>query len=394
MIIGTGIARQDHESEERIPKTMASNNTQRLGLINVYSTSNIGDAAIYASFSYMAQAFDVYWPDNQTELKKHLAEAVLPMPKNAEMGVNLSVGGDIFNNGRERFITKTFINNLRQLLNSPNNTGLFGQSIPRSCHGLSFKLLSMTLKRLAAVTVRDVESHQRLTNAGVNAKLSYDAVLSLTPQHEWLETTRTSLMSSGHDPKKMALLSLRPFDKMYRYNTADCLKMLTKLCQQFEYYGYHPTVLHHAQVDPRDGDAQMIETLKQSITNLKVIDPFTSETGLLPWQYGFAATAIAELVVGIRYHTSIFRMAAGKMPYNLYYSNKGEDLCRRLKVPGCAISEFNPSVNIEKVLETADLTFDASHYAECVRQDFQTTLAAAVGQTSSLNIEDSDPCEI
>jgi len=225
-----------------------NSHAQQLRLINVYSTSNIGDAAIYASFSNMAQAFDVYWPDNQTELQQHLADAVLPMHNEASMDVNLSVGGDIFNNAREGFITKTFIHNLRQLLQNSNHTGLFGQSIPRSCHGLSFKLLSMTLKRLAAVTVRDVESHDRLIKAGVNARLSYDAVLSLTPQKNWLQETRASLLEAGHEPEKMALLSLRPFDKMYRYNTADCLKMLTKLCQQFEYYGYHPTVLHHAQL--------------------------------------------------------------------------------------------------------------------------------------------------
>jgi len=139
-----------------------NSHAQQLRLINVYSTSNIGDAAIYASFSNMAQAFDVYWPDNQTELQQHLADAVLPMHNEASMDVNLSVGGDIFNNARESFITKTFIHNLRQLLQNSNHTGLFGQSIPRSCHGLSFKLLSMTLKRLAAVTVRDVESHDRL----------------------------------------------------------------------------------------------------------------------------------------------------------------------------------------------------------------------------------------
>jgi len=72
--------------------------SQQLRLINVYSTSNIGDAAIYASFSEMAQAFDVYWPDNQTELKQHLADAVLPMQDETSMDVNLSVGGDIFNN--------------------------------------------------------------------------------------------------------------------------------------------------------------------------------------------------------------------------------------------------------------------------------------------------------
>jgi len=82
------------------------------------------------------------------------------------------------------------------------------------------------------------------------------------------------------------------------------------------------------------------------------------------------------------------------MPYNLYYSNKGEDLCRRLNVPGCAINEFKPGVNIEKVLETADLTFDASHYAERVRQDFQATLNAATGSEAKLIIEESAPCEI
>lgn len=369
-------------------------NSPKLGLVNVYSTNNIGDAAIYASFSQMAREFDVYWPDNTTELAEHLAQAVLPFEDQIELNAKMSVGGDIFNNGRERFITKTFLKNLAQLVQSRKTTGLFGQSIPRSCHGMSFKLLCMVLKKLPAVTVRDLESHQRLLKADVKARLSFDSVLGISPEQVWLEETKNSLIGLDHDLKKMALISLRPFDRMYRYNTADCLKMLTKLCRKFEYYGYHPTVLHHAQVDPRDGDAQMIAVLKESIPELRVIDPFTTNTKLLPWQYGFAATALAEVVIGIRYHTSIFRMAAGKMPYNLYYSNKGEDLCKRLKVPGMAIDQFNASVNIEKVLETADLTFDASHYAECVRQDFRATLMAACGKQVDDSLYESDPCEI
>ncbi len=365
-----------------------------LGLVNVYSTNNIGDAAIYASFSQMAEEFNVYWPDSGTELKQHLASAVLANDKSTSLDVRMSVGGDIFNNGREQFLTRTFIKNLAQLMQRPGSTGLFGQSIPRSCHGMSFKLLSTVMKRLAAVTVRDQESYQRLSDAGVKARLSYDSVLGISPEQSWLSATSDSLNGRCHDLERMALISLRPFDKMYRYNTADCIKMLTGLCEKFEHYGYHPTVLQHAQVDPRDGDAQMIAVLKKAIQNLRVIDPFKSNTGLLPWQYGFAVTALAEVVVGIRYHTSIFRMAAGKMPYNLYYSNKGEDLCKRLRVPGMAIDQFNPAINIEKVLETADLTFDASAYAECVREDFRATLMQAQNNPGIQQTFSVDPCEV
>ncbi len=360
---------------------------QTLELSNVYSCNNIGDAAIYASLIDMAESFAVYWPANQFDVGTNNQQVgctgVAHNPY-LSMDARLSVGGDIFNNARQKLITKTFLSNLYQLMVCPSATALFGQSIPRSCHGISFYCLAKVLRNVASVTVRDVESYQRLSQAGVNAKLSYDAVLSQSPSESLLEQVR-GIMAANVDFKETALLSLRPFDAMYAYNTDRCIEQLVICCQKLSQSGYVPTFMHHAKVDHKDGDAAMIEHIGQR-TPIKVIDPFALAPDLVPWQFAMAVTAMAELVIGIRYHTSIFRLAAGKMPFNLYYSNKGEDLCNRLLVPGMAIADFDAEKHIELVIETSGMTFDNLSVAQQVRADFEQAMAVATAYQSTNDI--------
>jgi len=149
-----------------------------VGLVNTYSTLNIGDAAIYSALAALASGAEVVAKFSDTT-----PEYIPGLQILSDLGrcdAYISVGGDIFNNAREGLITKTFIRNLLELRRSPKQTFLFGQSIPRSCHGLSFQALACSLRKLSAVCVRDVESHKRLTQAGINAILSFDAAFSLS----------------------------------------------------------------------------------------------------------------------------------------------------------------------------------------------------------------------
>lgn len=384
------------QSQSRTQSTVApsaSGSTQHektLELINVYSCDNIGDAAIYASFIDMAQSQQVVWPVNQLDVNDNnqkVGHIAGQWREHSPVDGRISVGGDIFNNARPKLVTKRFLQNVFQLQKTPATTALFGQSIPRSCHGMSFKLLSYALRKMASVTVRDVESYQRLQAAGVAVKLSYDAVFSQTVQPQWLERVTTALIDHI-DFQETALISLRPFDGMYQYDTRSCIKQLVALSEELSQQGYVPTVLYHAQVDGQDDDALMVQAIQQQ-THIKVIDPFQlaekiAETvadernTLTPWQCGMAAVALAELVIGVRYHTSIFRLAAGKMPFNLYYSNKGQDLTTRLSVPGMSIQDFVAAEHIEQVLETATMSFDHAVIARQVRQDFAHCLQQIV----------------
>ena len=156
-----------------------------LQLINAYSTNNVGDAAIYNALLTMSQqyGFDQVVLPNIAESREVLQQRVGNIEKqfssvSSTQQSLLAVGGDIFNNSRPSFITRQFLKNAAQLSIAPKRTALFGQSIPRSCHGMSFQWLCRYLKKVASVTVRDQESFQRLQQAGVNAKLSYDSVFA------------------------------------------------------------------------------------------------------------------------------------------------------------------------------------------------------------------------
>ena len=80
-------------------------------------------------------------------------------------------------------------------------------------------------------------------------------------------------------------------------------------------------------------------------------------------------------MIGVRYHTSIFRLMSGKMPFNLYYSNKGEDLSQRLNVPGAAIEDFSVEEHFQSILNSANQHFDVDVIAKQVTTDFKQAIA-------------------
>jgi polysaccharide pyruvyl transferase WcaK-like protein len=347
-----------------------------IGLVNTYSTLNIGDAAIYSALTALASEAKVVaqFPD----LEPNYIPGLQILPRIGNCDAYISVGGDIFNNAREGLITKAFIKNLLQLQRSPRHTFVFGQSIPRSCHGLSFQALAFCWRRLAAVCVRDAESHKRLTQAGVKAILSFDVAFSLSVSEEAKTIAKQVLQALDVAPESAALISLRAFDSMYSHDNQQFQTQLVTLCRHLYKQGYQPVLLIQSQAYGADNDLAVAEEIARQVPELKIFNPFTVTHELPNWQLVMGALAICRLIVAIRYHTAVLALASGKVPFNLYYSNKGRDLSQRLGIPGCSLEQFNPDTYIDAIAATADTTFDDAVIRQQVKQDFQTCYNRAV----------------
>ncbi len=355
------------------------NTIKNLQLLNTYSTHNVGDAAIYASICTMAKELGF----NQFSFKKlidvnELSEHIGHEVQNSDSRLDLlqqylAVGGDIFNNARPLFLTKQFIVNISELRKSPKRTTLFGQSIPRSCQGISFRVLAMHLRALSCVCVRDQESYDRLRDAKINARMSYDTAFASLPKDEHLSQVKA--LNIPHIDR-LALISLRSFDHLYPQDSQKFIQELVLLIKRFKSEGLSPAILLQSKVSNSDSDLALIRKIQLAIS-VDVIDPFELHRSLpqiAPWQIAQAITVLATIAVGVRYHTSVFRLTGGKMPFNLYYSNKGEDLTNRLAVPGIGVSDFSVDTHFDEIMKTKDMQFDAALVAAQVRNDFAFSL--------------------
>lgn len=355
------------------------NKPSSLRLLNVYSKENVGDAAIYASMEEMANSFgyeDVQF-NNDVEAKN-----VIKTHPSFSKEAYMAVGGDIFNNARPSLITRQFIKNVSELKINPSSTAVFGQSIPRSCRGMSFRYLCSVLKEIRNVTVRDQESFERLNEAGVNARLSYDTVFSQQPMQRSYEQV-SAWFNLEFDFSEVAIISLRSFDALYQHDNEKFIRDISCLCRMLKKNDLRPVILLQSKVDANDGDLTMIKAISSQVA-VDVIDPFYIQTkvpSLSAWQIAQVVSAQAAIAVGVRYHTSVFRLASGKMPFNLYYSNKGYDLGKRLGVPSCDVSNFNPERELDRILATKDQLFDVGIIADQVRTDFGIALGLDVSQS-------------
>ena len=150
-----------------------------IGLLNAYSTRNLGDASIMAALAQLAPA--------------RSARAVIRDARSIDVpGVSIgetfgdsrrfvSVGGDIFNNARAPLVTRSFLSNVLEIRREAERAIVFGQTIPSSCGWLGLSLLSAALRQTCGVVVRDRESHDLLRRKGVPADLSYDTAFVLKP---------------------------------------------------------------------------------------------------------------------------------------------------------------------------------------------------------------------
>ena len=351
----------------------------QIGLINAYSTLNLGDAAIYSAFRRLLPQVELVACVRDTHPDPTLGIDFLPQ-RPTDCAAYISVGGDIFNNSREWFVTKSFLKNLAELRKQPRHTILFGQSIPRSCHGLSFFLLSQCLLRLPAVCVRDSESHRRLQQAGVEARLSYDIAFTLETSVPAIQKASAILSQKGIDPAKAAVLSVRGFDSMYIHNNDQFVERMSQLCLSLQRSGYQPLILIQSQAYGADNDLDVAQAIQSAAPGTAIFDPFLDDRGVPSWQLAMALFTLVDLVIAVRFHTAVLSLAAGRVPFHLHYSNKGRDLCKRLQLPGCDLSQFNPTSDLPAILATSGGTFHPSPIREQVSRDFRWCLDQLPGR--------------
>lgn len=351
----------------------------QIGLINAYSTLNLGDAAIYSAFRKLLPQVDLVACVQDTHPDPTLGINFLS-ERPTDCSAYISVGGDIFNNAREWLVTKSFLLNLAELRKTPHRTFLFGQSIPRSCHGLSFFLLTQCLRRLPAVCVRDSESYQRLCQAGVEARLSYDIAFSLECSVLAFEKAKAILSHKSIDPAKAAVLSVRGFDSMYSHNNDRFVERMAQLCVNLQRNDYQPLILIQSCAYGADNDLDVAQAIQNAAPGTAIFDPFLDDRSVPSWQLAMALFSLVDLVIAVRFHTAVLSLAAGRVPFHLHYSNKGRDLCTRLGLPGCDLSDFNPTSDLPAILATSGRIFNPTAVREQVRRDFRWCLDQLPGR--------------
>ncbi len=333
------------------------------GLLHFYSLDNVGDAAIFAAFQRLSG--------------QNCLPRVTVWNDKAEAGIDtlISVGGDIFNNGRPRLLTRRFIEKLSHMRWTPKRTMSFGQSIPPSCTGLSLRLLAWHLKRISSVTVRDVASAEKLGKLGVDVTLSVDSAFALTAKDGDEVAARAAYADAGIEPENTVVFSIRNFNRMYPVDQPEFIARIAETMEHLKAKGCDVAVLIQADVNDDDSDRAIARQLQDEVEGLAILDPFKGKG--TPWRVAFGIVDLAAQVIGTRYHTAVFRMAAGKMPIGLWYSNKGEDLNVRFGVPGAHAGDFDPAQIADLALQYRDIGFNSGPLRKRVIEDFRNALAVS-----------------
>ena len=348
-----------------------------IGLINIYSTRNLGDAAIYTALAAMCPNGKALGVLAETEGTGVLGLQLVP--KLPACDAYVSVGGEIFNNPRQGLVTKRFLGNVAALSRHASRTLLFGQTVPRSCRGLAFGLLATALKRLPAVVVRDVESHSRLRCAGVSAQLSYDAAFTLANEPAAVQAATALYARFGLDPNRTAIISLRGESLMYSSTGNKAERAIADIARRLMQRGHQVAIIVQADNDHSDSDIAMCRRIASELPGIVVIDPFALELALPAWSLYSAVLALANVVVAARYHTAILRLISGRKALVLHYSSKGEDLCNRLGLDGLLYGDADGERACLLAEKSADGTFDAAPLAKDVRDQFAAALGTVGG---------------
>lgn len=348
----------------------------KVHLLNEYSSHNLGDAVIYETIAQLLAPLTVHsrLPDDQRTNVRGLRPRGDVQPGD----VFLSVGGDIFNNARPWLATRRFVQNVRELSEpDPSRTFLFGQSIPSSCRGLALRALARTLRRLSSVTVRDAQTHRRLRALGVPATLSWDLAFAYQPAPGATAAGRALFDQAGLDASRSVLLSVREFDAMYPGNRADFLTRMSALASRLIQRGHTPAVLIQAASSGGDCDLAMALDLQRATPGVAILCPFSLRGGHRPVDAVVGAIAQARAVVAVRYHMAVLRLLAGRRPYSLHYSNKGQDLADRLALPGSSLQAFDPDAAVADIEASTQLLHDHAVQAISVREAFDRGIALA-----------------
>lgn len=343
-------------------------------LINTYSTRNLGDAAILRATARLlpggkAQAII----NDRTPLTVPGVSQVAALPEDR---LRVSVGGDIFNNGRPFLVTRNFVDNVRTLALRPGQTISFGQTIPASCRGIGFRLLARALRGVAAVVVRDRESQALLKRRGIDARLSWD--IAFTTETSLSAQKRAAAILDIHRlrPDRTVLVSVRPFDALYPGNQAAFETEVATLATRLNARGHDVALLIQSDVAHWDTDRLAAARIHALTPSARIVDCLSDPYDPDPVATLTALLGLANIVIGVRYHTSVLRLAAGRQPFNLYYSRKGADLHRRLGLPGARAGAGDINAAIAAIEHSADLGFDPAplrqdvvqHFADAVRR--------------------------
>jgi polysaccharide pyruvyl transferase WcaK-like protein len=345
----------------------------KVGLLNAYSSRNLGDAAIMTALAGMVPSRSVLAALHESNPLPMKGVVVAESLNDAQRFI--SVGGDIFNNARPWLATRTFVSNVMAIAAAGSRGIVFGQTIPSSCRGPGLLALCAAMRRLARVVVRDVESWRLLQSHGVDARLSYDAAFALSPTWNGRARAKALLDRAGITPGRAALLSVRPFDALYPHDQEKTERALATLATALRDRGHQPAVLIQSDVCSADSDTAVAARLVASVPGLAIIDCVNVPDDPAPVETLMGLLGIANIVVGLRYHTTVLRLAAGRQAYNLFYSRKGEDLLHRLGSPGVRIDALGVGAEIAAIEATAEAAFPAAP----VRLHVEATFADAFG---------------
>lgn len=363
-----------HTSMPTFAPAMHSVAMPATALISTYSTRNLGDAAIMRAIAGLVPG-GIAHVSLQEDHRLSVPNLRFAGHDRVAADVRISVGGDIFNNSRPSFITRNFLAKVAELGRAPRSTIAFGQTIPASCRGLAFGLLTHVLKMLPAVVVRDTESMAVLEEAGVSAELSWDVAFTTQTTVDAVWRAHMLLERAEIRADRAALISVRPFDAMYPANQAAFEAGLTALAQKLLARGHDVALLIQSDVAVWDEDRSTARRIAASDKRIRIIDCVGNGDDPDPVATLTALLEIANIAVGVRYHTTVLRLAAGRQPFNLYYSRKGRDLQNRLGITGCHVDDVSASDIVSAVEATAGRTFDARPLQRDIQDRFRAALA-------------------
>jgi polysaccharide pyruvyl transferase WcaK-like protein len=171
-------------------------------------------------------------------------------------------------------------------------------------------------------------------------------------------------------------LSVRGFDSLYRHDPKAALRKLIDLANLLEKRGHQVGVLIQSDVNAADTDRPIAEAIAAHQLNVRIFDLFDNRSGHPPVRSLLGVMHLANIVIGLRYHAAVLRLASGRQPYNLFYSRKGRDLGERLSLTGCGLDAFDPEQEIAAIEATAQRAFAAAPVARDVTSAFDAGFKA------------------
>jgi polysaccharide pyruvyl transferase WcaK-like protein len=138
--------------------------------------------------------------------------------------------------------------------------------------------------------------------------------------------------------------------------------------------GRQAAVIIQSRAYGADSDPAVADAIVARAPGTVVLDPFLPDPDLISWQVALAIFERVERVIAVRYHTAVLSLAAGRVPYHLHYSNKGRDLCERLRLPGRSLAGLDPDLALAEILSLPSTRFDPVPIRQQVRADFRWCL--------------------